>query len=169
VSERGDSVRSATLHDAQGIAEIYNYFVLNSTVTFEEIPVSVEGMARRIAEIQAGMLPWVVSVNDNQLTGFAYAQKWKARAAYRHSVEVTVYVRPGLGNLGIGSDLYSTLFASLRELGIHAVIGGVALPNDASLGLHQKFGFQKVAHFREVGFKFDRWIDVTYWQLILPS
>jgi phosphinothricin acetyltransferase len=80
---------------------------------------------------------------------------------------VTVYVRAGLGNSGTGSRLYAQLFTALKAVGTHAVIGGIALPNDASLRLHRRFGFENVAHFKEVGFKFNRWVDVTYWQLIL--
>jgi phosphinothricin acetyltransferase len=79
---------------------------------------------------------------------------------------VTVYVRDKLGNSGVGSRLYARLFAELKSGGTHAVIGGVALPDDASWRLHRKFGFEQVAHFKQVGFKFDRWVDVTYWQLI---
>ena len=160
-------VRAALAADSAQIAEIYNHFVLTSTITFEEQPVSTEELARRIAEIQANGLPWLVAARGEQIVGFAYANKWKTRAAYRFSTEVTVYVRDGLGQSGIGSRLYADLFAALKSLGAHAVIGGVALPNDASLRLHEKFGFKKVAHFNEVGFKFNRWIDVTYWQLIL--
>lgn len=162
-----ESIRPATLDDAEQIAEIYNHFVLTSTITFEEEPVPVAEMARRVAEIQTSPLPWLVATRDHQVTGFAYANEWKTRAAYRYSTEVTVYVRAALGNSGIGSRLYAQLFATLKAGGAHAVIGGVALPNEASLRLHRKFGFEKVAHFKEVGFKFSRWIDVTYWQLIL--
>ena len=167
MSESGESVRDATSDDAPQIAEIYNHFIATSTVTFEEAPVSSAEMAHRVSAIQASPLPWLVAERDKQLTGFAYANKWKTRAAYRYSTEVTVYVRDGFGGQGIGSRLYERLFAALKAGGTHAVIGGVALPNDASLRLHEKFGFEKVAHFRQVGFKFDRWIDVTYWQLIL--
>jgi L-amino acid N-acyltransferase YncA len=167
MSSSDESIRSATLDDAEQIAEIYNHYVLTSTITFEEEPVPVAEMARRVADIQASSLPWLVATRDGEITGFAYASKWKTRAAYRFSTEVTVYVRAGLGRSGTGSRLYARLFAALKAGGTHAVIGGVALPNEASLRLHQKFGFEKVAHFREVGFKFDRWIDVTYWQLIL--
>lgn len=162
-----ESIRPATPDDAAQIAEIYNHYVLTSTITFEEEPVSAAEMAQRIAEIQATSLPWLVATSDHRVTGFAYAHKWKVRAAYRYSTEVTVYVRAGLGNSGTGSRLYAQLFAELKAVGAHAVIGGVALPNEASLRLHRKFGFEKVAHFKEVGFKFNRWIDVTYWQLIL--
>jgi L-amino acid N-acyltransferase YncA len=162
-----ESIRTAALDDAEQIAEIYNHFVLTSTITFEEEPVAVAEMAQRVADIQASALPWLVATRDHRVIGFAYAHKWKARAAYRFSTEVTVYVRAGLGNSGTGSRLYAQLFAALKAGGTHAVIGGVALPNEASLRLHRKFGFEKVAHFKEVGFKFNRWIDVTYWQLTL--
>lgn len=162
------SIRAATPADAAQIAEIYNHFVLTSTITFEEQPVTVTEMALRIGEIETNGLPWWVAVSGGgRIMGFAYANKWKTRAAYRFSTEVTVYVRDGLGRSGIGSRLYAELFAALKARGVHAVIGGVALPNEASLRLHQKLGFEQVAHFREVGFKFDRWIDVTYWQRIL--
>jgi L-amino acid N-acyltransferase YncA len=162
-----ESIRSATPQDAQQIAEIYNHFVLTSTITFEEEPVSAAEMGHRVGETQAASLPWLVATRGALITGFAYAQNWKVRAAYRFSREVTVYVREGLGRSGIGSRLYAQLFAALKAGGAHAVIGGVALPNDASLRLHQKFGFKKVAHFEQVGFKFNRWIDVTYWQMTL--
>lgn len=162
-----ESIRSATAEDAAQVAEIYNHFVLTSTITFEEEPVPVAEMAQRIGEILAISLPWLVAMRGSQVAGFAYAHRWKARAAYRYSTEVTVYVRDGLGGSGIGSRLYARLFALLKAAGTHVVIGGVALPNEVSLRLHQKFGFEQVAHFKQVGFKFDRWIDVTYWQLIL--
>ena len=162
-----ESIRPATLDDAEQMADIYNHFVLTSTITFEEEPVTVAEMARRVAEIQTSPLPWLVATRDHRITGFAYANEWKTRAAYRYSTEVTVYVRAALVNSGIGSHLYAQLFSALKARGAHAVIGGVALPNEASLRLHRKFGFEKVAHFKEVGFKFNRWIDVTYWQLIL--
>ena len=168
MSEREVTVRATTASDAAQVAEIYNHYVLTSTIPFEEEPVAPAEMGRRIAEIAAASLPWLVAVDGNErLAGFAYANKWKTRAAYRFSTEVTVYVRDGLGNAGVGSSLYSALFAALKSRGSHAVIGGVALPNEASLKLHRKFGFKQVAHFEQVGFKFDRWIDVTYWQLIL--
>lgn len=167
MSSESSPIRDATLNDAERVAEIYNHYVLNSTITFEEAPVCAAEMARRIEEIRTQSLPWLVAMRSDQITGFAFAQKWKSRAAYRYSAEVTVYVAPGLGKSGIGSALYSVLFASLKSSGFHAVIGGVALPNDASLRLHRRFGFEQVAHFKQVGFKFDRWIDVTYWELIL--
>ena|SRR6185369_16937287 len=160
-------VRSASPEDAQQVSEIYNHYVRTSTITFEEEPVSASEMASRIQEIQSQSYPWLVASVAQEVLGYAYAGKWKVRAAYKHSSEITVYVRPGLGSSGVGSALYRHLLPALKAVGVHAAIGGVALPNDASVRLHEKFGFEKCAHFREVGFKFNRWIDVAYWQKFL--
>ncbi len=158
------NVRSATSDDAAHIAEIYNHYISTSVITFEETPVSEADMATRVAEVQAISFPWLVAEKQGSITGFAYGNKWKVRAAYRHSSEITVYVRKGLGASGIGSALYGQLLPMLKSAGIHTAIGGIALPNDASVRLHEKLGFRKVAHFEEVGFKFNRWVDVAYWQ-----
>jgi phosphinothricin acetyltransferase len=82
-------------------------------------------------------------------------------------VESTIYLRPDAAGRGLGTKLYSSLLAELRDRQLHVAIGGIALPNAASVALHEKLGFEKVAHFRQVGNKFDRWVDVGYWQLIL--
>jgi phosphinothricin acetyltransferase len=123
-------------------------------------------MAQRIAETLQS-LPWLVWEQDESLQGFCYASKWKGRCAYRHSVESTVYVRADSIGRRIGSRLYRALLDELRRRKFHTVIGGIALPNDASVALHEKLEFEKVAQFREVGNKFDRWTDVGYWQLLL--
>jgi phosphinothricin acetyltransferase len=161
------TIRPADSADVEQIVEIYNHYVLTSAITFEEAPVEVSEMARRIHEVHAVPLPWLVAASDANVLGYAYATRWKARAAYKFSAESTVYLRADAVGKGIGRELYAHLIAALRTAGVHAVIGGVALPNDASLGLHQKLEFEKVAHFKEVGFKFNRWIDVIYWERIL--
>jgi phosphinothricin acetyltransferase len=160
-------IRTATASDADSIARIYNHYILNTIVTFEEQAVSAEEMAGRIAEVRSASLPWLVAEQDGQIVGYAYASKWKGRCAYRFSVESTVYLDPNAVRKGHGSKLYEHLFASLRECGMHVVIGGIALPNPASVALHERFGLKKVAHFSEVGFKFEKWIDVGYWQVRL--
>ena len=160
-------VRAAGAGDASGIAEIYNHYVATTVITFEEAAVSAPEMARRIAEAGSASLPWIVAERDGKIAGYAYASPWKARSAYRFSVEVTVYVHPGCPREGIGRQLYEELLSGLRAQGIHAAFGVIALPNEASVALHERFGFAKVAHLTEVGFKFDRWIDVGYWQLRL--
>jgi phosphinothricin acetyltransferase len=163
----GIGVRSAAAEDAQHIARIYNYYVLNSVITFEEEPVAAEAMPNRIAEVQGASLPWLIAEMERVVVGYAYASKWKVRSAYRHSVETTIYIENGFEGRGIGSRLYSELLSTLRAAGKHVAIGGTALPNSASSALHEKLGFEHVATFRQVGFKHDRWVDVAYWQIVL--
>ena len=161
------TVRAVTPADAGAVAAIYNHYVLQTVVTFEEEPVTADEISRRIDEVRAGSLPWFVAEGAGGIAGYAYASRWRARSAYRFSSEVTVYLAPEQGRRGIGSALYAELLSALRAGGLHATIGGIALPNDASVALHEKFGFKKVAHFEQTGFKFNRWIDVGYWELIL--
>lgn len=160
-------IRAAGTGDAEAIAAIYNHYILNTTVTFEEAAVAPDEMARRIADLQSGGLPWLVAADGDAVLGYAYAGKWRVRHAYRFSVESTVYVAAGRHGEGVGDALYAELLKQLADGGYHLVIGGIAMPNDASIGLHQKHGFEKVAHFREVGFKCGRWLDVAYWQKTL--
>ena len=165
----GLHVRAASDHDASAIAAIYAYYVSGTIVTFEDELLSDADMATRIADVQGAGLPWMVAVLDGAVVGYAYATKWRARNGYRFSVETTVYVANRLHGRGIGSALYAILLPTLVERGFHAAIGGIALPNDASIALHEKFGFAKVAHFRETGTKFDRWIDTGYWEKLLGT
>jgi L-amino acid N-acyltransferase YncA len=161
-------IRSASAADAQAICAIYNHFILQSTATFEEAAVTPGDMAARIDAIAgAGRLPFLVAELDGAVAGYAYAAPWKARSAYRHTVESSVYIAPGCAGMGLGSRLYQALLQHLRERDVHAVLAGIALPNSASIGLHQAFGFTKVGQLREVGNKFGQWLDVAYWQLVL--
>lgn len=166
-SNERTTIRAVAPADAAGIAAIYNHYVTQTIITFEEELVSAAEIARRIEDVRSASLPWLVAEQAGRVVGYAYATKWKARYGYRFSAEVTVYLAPADARRGIGSNLYAELFPILRERGIHSVIGGIALPNDASVALHEKFGMRKVAHFKEVGFKFDRWVDVGYWQCTL--
>ena len=155
--------------DAQAVADIYNDYILNTVITFEEQAITAQDMALRFEEVSASALPWYVAESDGRVLGYAYASKWKARGAYRFSVETTVYLDASSKRKGIGSMLYTALLTQLRAQKYHVAIGGIALPNEASIQLHEKFGFEKVAHFKEVGFKFGRWVDVGYWHLELPN
>lgn len=161
------AIREALPGDAAGIARIYNHYVSQTVITFEEDPVSTTEMSSRISEAGSATLPWLVAERGDSLLGYAYARKWGVRSAYRLTTEVTLYVAPDFGRIGIGSRLYEDLLPRLQARGIHTAIGGIALPNEASVALHEKFGFSKAAHFREVGFKFNRWVDVGYWQRTL--
>jgi len=159
-------IRPVNIEDAQEIAKIYNYYILNSCVTFEEIPVSIEEMSGRIQAAHS-KFPWLVYEKDKKIIGYAYASVWKSRSAYKYTIESTVYLKKEATKNGIGSLLYKELLMQIRDLGIHAVIGGISLPNEASVALHEKFGFEKIAQFKEVGYKFNKWIDVGYWELLI--
>lgn len=158
-------IRRVEISDARQIAEIYNYYVLNSISTFEIEEVSVAEMEKRISEIST-KYPYFVLVEADKIFGYAYAGQYKSRAAYKPSVEVSVYVRNGIQQKGIGTKLYTKLFEELGKSDFHAIIAGISLPNEASVRLHEKFGMKKVAHFEEVGFKLGGWIDVGYWESI---
>ncbi len=166
-SHEGIAIRSAVADDATAIADIYNHYVTKTVVTFEEEPVTAKEIARRIEAVQSASLPWLVAEERSHIVGYAYAALWMSRVAYRFSVEITIYLTPEHHGRGIGSKLYGQLFPLLQARSIHAVIGGIALPNEASIALHENFGLRKVAQFEEVGFKFNRWIDVGYWQRTL--
>jgi phosphinothricin acetyltransferase len=160
-------IRPAGGADADALAGIYNHYITHTVATFEEQALPGSEMAARVAAVQAMALPWLIAEQDGTVLGYAYATRWKQRASYRLSTETTVYLRSGCGGRGIGSALYEQLLQALRACGMHAAVGGIALPNEASVALHEKFGFEKVAQFRQIGFKLGRWVDVGYWQKIL--
>jgi L-amino acid N-acyltransferase YncA len=163
------AIRPARDGDAAALARIYNHYVADTCVTFETEPVAAAEMARRVADTAGDGLPWLVACRAGEVAGYAYASKWKGRCAYRYTAEVTVYLDPAMTGQGIGRPLYTVLVENLSARGTHAAIGGIALPNDPSIRLHERLGFRKVAHFEQVGFKQERWIDVGYWQLLLQS
>jgi phosphinothricin acetyltransferase len=159
-----NGIRRATPADAAAIADIYNWYVANTVITFELDPVSPAEMAKRIE----GVLEkhdWLVHERDGDVLGYAYAGRFRERAAYRFITESTIYLKNGLQGQGLGKPLYRALIERILALGYTSLIGGIALPNDASVRLHESLGFDKVAHYRRVGFKFERWIDVGSWQL----
>lgn len=160
-------LRDCTKQDAGPLCAIYNHYVEQTAITFEEVPVYADEMARRIAEVTS-RLPWLVWEQEGTVVGYAYAAPWKPRSAYRHSVETTIYLDSDAQGRGIGSLLYRSLVARLRSLDVHCAVGGIALPNPASVALHEKLGFRNIGQFREIGRKFGRWIDVGYWELRLP-
>jgi phosphinothricin acetyltransferase len=162
-------IRPATAADAERICAIYNPYVATTTISFEEQPVTAAEMAARIRDVDGAGLPWLVATLDGKLVGYAYATKWRARAAYRHSVESSVYLDHEFFGHGCGLRLYRRLIDELRARGLRTIIAGIAQPNERSVGLHERLGFRKVAHFSEVGLKFGQWVDVGYWQLNLAD
>ena len=160
------SIRNAAAQDAPQICDIYNHYVRTTVITFEQQPVSVPEMQARIENTVAAY-PWLVAEREGSLLGYAYATRWRSRAAYDHTVESTVYVADAARGSGIGRPLYIALLDALRRQAVHAVVGCIALPNPGSVALHEKCGFEKVGHFPQVGRKFGQWIDVGFWQVLL--
>src|SRR5262245_61309611 len=154
-------IRPATRADAAGVAAIYNWYIENTVVTFEVEAVSADEMARRIESAH----DWLVLERGGELLGYSYAVRYHARAAYRYAAESTIYLRNGLGGGGLGTRLYGELIRRSFARDLRSLIGGIALPNDASVRLHEKLGFEKKSHLHRIGFKFERWIDVGHWQL----
>ena len=161
------TIRTAAASDAAQIAAIYNHYIAATCITFETEPVTVEDMAQRLRETLDLPLPWLVAEEGGRISGYAYASKWKGRCAYRYSVEATIYLDPDRTGKGLGGELYTALIDAIKAASMRSIIGGIALPNDASIRLHERLGFKKVGHFEKVGFKHDQWVDVGYWQLQL--
>jgi phosphinothricin acetyltransferase len=160
-------IRPVTPEDAEAICDIYNYYVLNTTVTFEEEPVSAAEMRTRIATVTQDF-PWYVYEEGGELIAYAYLHYYHARSAYRFTVEDSIYVKNGRQRTGIGAQLLRLLIGDAKKHGKHSIMAIIGVPNDASEALHRKYGFQKMAHMDEIGFKFGRWADVSFWKLRLP-
>jgi L-amino acid N-acyltransferase YncA len=158
-------IRDVKISDAAAIARIYNPYILDTVITFEEIPVTTEEIESRInTNLNLGY-PYIVAEQEGQVIGYAYAGQWRTRAAYKHTVETSIYLDQSLTGHGLGKILYKDLLQRLQKLDVHVVLGGITLPNPVSVGLHEKLGFTKIAHFSEVGYKFGRWLDVGFWQV----
>ncbi len=162
-------IREAIEKDAEAIAEIYNYYIRNTVITFEEEEVDASNFIERMSKAQVSGFSWLVAIENDEIIGYAYSSQWSERSAYRNTVEVSVYLSHSATSKGWGTKLYQALFSSLHDKPVHTLIGGITLPNPASIALHEKFGMEKVAHFREVGYKFGTWLDVGYWQVRLNS
>ena len=160
-------IRDIETRDIAAIVEIYNHYIRNTIISFEEKEIDIAEISSRIKKVKSAGLWWLVAEERNQVVGYAYASTWNARSAYRNTVEVSVYLDCSATGKGYGSQLYSELFRRLESRSIHVVIGGISLPNLESIKLHEKFGMRQVAHIKEVGYKFGRWIDVGYWQVKL--
>lgn len=159
-------VRDAAPEDAAACAAIYAPYVLDTTVSFEDEPPDEKEMARRIAVAQERHA-WLVAEDDDGVLGYAYAGTFRARPAYRHTCEVSVYVDAERRGRGVGRALYAALLDRVHDLGMRLAVGGATMPNDASERLHRALGFEVVGTFRDVGFKQDRWCDVRWFQKLL--
>lgn len=169
------SLRDATPDDGAALALIYNHYIRETVITFEIDELTDADMAARVKKIQHAGLPWLVAEGDGSILGYVYAGPFRDRAAYVHTLETSVYLDLAARGRGIGTALFAELFSRLADLDaehsphapVHAVMGGIALPNESSVALHERFGMKHVGTFPDVGRKFDRWIDVGFWQATL--
>jgi phosphinothricin acetyltransferase len=159
-------IRPVTPSDAAVIAEIYNPYIRDTIITFEESLVSAEEIAQRIQKVTAAY-PWIVWEEDGRVLGYAYGSTWRTRHAYRFAVESAIYLHVDHRGKGLGKLLYQALIQELRARGFHSLLGCLGLPNEPSVRLHEALGFTKVAHMKEAGWKFERWVDVGFWELML--
>jgi phosphinothricin acetyltransferase len=159
-------IRPVQREDARTLGEIYNYYIAHTVVSFEEHMLETRNMEERIQTISASY-PWLVWEEDGDVLGYAYVNTFKERFAYRFSVEDTIYLKHGCEGRGVGKKLLAALLDEVKKMDIHAVVSCITIPNERSVGLHEKFGFAKIAHFREIGFKCNQWLDVGYWELTL--
>jgi L-amino acid N-acyltransferase YncA len=156
-------IRPATVADAAAIQRIYAPIVAETAISFEEVPPTVEEMVGRIASTLPTH-PYFVAVDGGKVRGYVYSSAHAECAAYRHSVNTTVYIASDARRAGVGRALYSELLPELKRRGFHMAFAGIALPNPASVSLHESVGFEPLGVYREVGFKFGRWHDVGWWQ-----
>ncbi|GHV51671.1 N-acetyltransferase [Spirochaetia bacterium] len=159
-------IRPVNPADALAISGIYNYYITNTVISFEEEPVSAAEMENRIRAVTA-KFPWFVWEDEGTVLGYAYVNTWKERISYRYSVEDSLYLKNGMEGKGIGGKLLAHLLEAVKQTDIHAVVAGITLPNEASIAVHEKFKFKKIAQFNEIGFKMNKWLDVGYWELVL--
>jgi len=161
------NIRVATPADAEAILAIYAPLVMGTAISFELQPPSLDEMRGRIASTLA-LLPWLVSLDaQGRVEAYVYAGRHRERPAYQWSVDVTAYVREDARGQGVGRRLYTALFSELVRLGYCQAFAGIALPNPASVALHESMGFRPLGVYRKVGFKHGAWHDVGWWQLEL--
>jgi len=162
------TIRPAGENDASAIAEIYAPYVLETAITFETEPPSVGVMAERISKTLETH-PWLVAYRNGEIIAYAYANKHRERAAYRWTVDVTVYVRGAARGGGVGQTLYRSLLEVLRRQGFRSAFAEIVLPNTGSVRLHETAGFKALGVHKDIGFKLGHWHDIGYWRLALAE
>jgi len=160
-------IRDVQLSDAARIAEIYNYYIENTIITFEKDIIDEAEIKRRITGIATKKFPYIVCEHDGIVIGYAYLNNWRSRVAYDITLETSIYLDHQATGSGIGYILYKELIQQARNINLHSLIGVISLPNPASQKLHKQLGFQLIGNFKESGTKFNQLIDVEFWQLML--
>jgi len=161
------SIRLATAADLPAICEIYNYYILRSTCTYQLQPETLADREAWFANHPPEKHPVTVAELDGQVAGWGSLSKFRDRAAYDPTVEASVYIRHDLHRRGLGKALLTDLIERARQIGFHSLIGGASADQTASVALQESLGFTRVALFKQVGYKFDQWLDVVFMQLML--
>jgi L-amino acid N-acyltransferase len=162
----GLQIRLAGPGDLGAINDIYNYYVLHSTCTYQESPEPMEGREKWFTQ-HGPVHPVIVAEMDGRIAGWGSLSAYHVRSAYRHTVENSVYIHHEFHRRGIGTIILADLIERARTIGHRAIIAGIDGDQLASVKLHAKFGFETVGHFKQLGFKFGRWLDVIYMELLL--
>lgn len=160
------SIRDATVADLPSIREIYNHYVMNSTVTFDEKAMTLQALRKKFEKVSKLGMPFIVAENPaGQILGYAYVYPWKEKAAYRFTVENSIYLGPASTGKGLGTVLMRELLDRSKAAGVKEIIAVIADKGaDASIEMHRSFGFKQIGHMGKVGFKFDRWLGTVLMQ-----
>jgi phosphinothricin acetyltransferase len=160
-----DNIRLGRASDLERLAEIYNYYVMNTPITFDLEPFSVAERCEWFRHYSAsGPHRLLIAEADGLVVGYVTSSRFRPKAAYETSVETSIYLAPEATGRGVGTDLYTALFAALAEEDLHRAYAGVTLPNPASVALHRKVGFRSIGVYREVGRKFGKYWDVEWFE-----
>jgi len=162
------SIRPAVIEDLAGLNDVYNEYVLTTHYTFDIEPMTIEARREWFTHYStSGRYRVLVAVRDGSVVGYATTSRFRPKPAYQTSVETSIYLAAGATGAGVGTRLYQELFRHLDGEDVHRAYAGIALPNPASIALHERFGFKKVAHFTEQGRKFERYWDVAWFEKAL--
>jgi len=159
------TIRPARLDDLPALTALYNHYIINTPITFDLEPYDPQGRRSWFDEhAETGRYRLLVADEHGQVLGYATSSRWRAKAAYERTIETSVYCRHDATGRGLGSQLYTALFAAIVTENVHTIVAGMTLPNPASRALHERFGFTHVGDFAEVGYKFGRYWDVGWFQ-----
>ena len=158
-------IRSAVDADLAGVNDVYNFYAVNHQATFDLEPVSMEARREWASHYAAtGRHRLLVAVDGAPVLGYATSSAFRDRPAYDRTIETSVYLAPDACRRGVGTALYDALFTALDGEGLHRAIALIAVPNPASVAIHERFGFTKAGQISEAGWKLDRWWDITWWE-----
>ncbi len=160
-------IRSVALEDTAAICAIYNYYVQETAVTFETVPVSEVEMETRVKEVLLAGLPYLVIEVKSVVVGYCYLHEWNRKSAYSTTKELTIYLHRDFIGCGLGTRLFRHLLDVVDRNSTHVLLSGITIPNEGSVRLHEKFGFKQVSHLHQVGWKLKEWRDVGHWELII--